>query len=224
MRKDRNKYLFRIGVSVLDIGRLKYKKTETSVNVTTAFTPDYYQRCLENNNAIPENTHWLDVTKASFRFLEYERFADTLYQRYLNDQGVEIDENDPGYFKVKLPTAISVQLDVKAYKRFYVNLTTFTALNQGFNKTSNSHYITNYSLTPRYESKWYTISLPVQFNQYQNFTAGLGVRVAFAYAGITNLVSAMFKDLKSLNIYIGAKFPIFQTKPRTDVDNDILYF
>jgi hypothetical protein len=53
---------------------------------------------------------------------------------------------------------------------------------------------------------------------------GLGVRTAFVYFGVTNLFSAAFSDRHSLNIYIGAKMPIFKTKPRADVDNDIRAF
>ncbi len=223
-RKDRNKYLLKVGFSMVDIGRLKYKKEYNSFNLSAAFTPDYAQRYNTGDNSVPGNTEWLDADKASFSFMEYVNFVDTLYQRYLTDRGVEKLEGDPGYFKMKLPTAISFQVDVKAYKFIYVNLTTFTGLNQGFSTVPNSHYISNYSITPRFESKWLTVSVPIQYNQYQKLNVGLGLRTAFVYFGITNLFSAMVKDSYGLNIYVGAKLPVFQGKPRADVDNDILGF
>lgn len=224
VRKDKNKYLFKIGVSVLDIGRLKYKKEYNSFNLSASFTADYLQRYRSGDNSVPNNTYWLDVNKASFSFLEYATFVDTLYQRYLSDRGVEKDENDPGNFTVRLPAAISIQVDVKVYQRFYVNMTTYTGLYQGFSNAPNSHYMSNYSITPRYESKWLTVTLPVQYNQFQKLNVGLGVRTAFVYFGISNLFSAIFSDSYGLNVYLGAKLPVFKGKPRADVDNDIIAF
>jgi hypothetical protein len=224
VRKDKNKYLFKVGVSVLDIGRLKYKKEYNSYNLSASFTADYLQRYYNGDNSVPDNTYWLDVEKASFSFMEYVNFVDTLNQRYLTDRGVEKMEDDPGNFTIKLPTAISLQVDVKVYHMLYVNMTSFTALNQSFSNVPNSHYISNYSITPRYETKWLTVSIPVQFNQYQKVNVGLGVRTAFVYFGVNNLFSALFKDSYGLNIYVGAKFPVFKTRPRADVDNDIWAF
>lgn len=224
VRKDKNKYLVKVGVSLLDVGRLKYKKEYDSYNLSADFTADYLARYQNGDNSVPENTYWLNADQASFSFLEYVNFVDTLNQRYLTGRGVEKDENDPGYFTVCLPTAFSLQLDAKVYKRLYVNLTTYTAFNQGFTSVPNSHFISNYSITPRYEQKWLTISIPVQYNQYQKLSVGLGVRTAFVYFGINNLFSAIINDSHSLNIYIGAKLPVFKGKPRADVDNDILAF
>ncbi|HOX78745.1 MAG TPA: DUF5723 family protein [Bacteroidales bacterium] len=224
VRKDRNKYLFKIGVSLLDIGRLKYTKEYNSYNLAASFTPDYLQRYQNGINTVPENTNWLDARQASFSFLEYVNFVDTLYRRSLTNKGVELSPDDPGYFKVRLPSAFSAQLDFKVYRWFYVNTIAFIPLNQQWNVEPNSHYINSFSITPRYEKKWLTVSLPVQYTQFGKVNVGLGVRTAFVYLGVTNLVSAIFNDASSLNVYIGAKFPVFKGKPRADVDNDILAF
>lgn len=224
VRKDKNKYFLKVGVSLLDIGRLKYKKEYNSFNLNASFTADYLERYLNGDNSVPANTYWLDAEKASFSFLEYVNFVDTLYQRYLTDRGVEKAGYDPGVFTVRLPAAVSLQVDVKAYRGLYVNLTTYTALNQGFSHAPNSHSMSNYSITPRLEQKWLTISLPVQYNQFQKLNVGFGIRATFIYFGVPNLFSALFSDRHGLNIYIGAKLPVFKTKPRADVDNDILGF
>lgn len=222
VRKDRNKYLLRLGVSILDIGRLKYKKEYNSYDLAAAFTSDYLVRYQNGDNSIPDNTYWLDADKASFSFLEYVNFVDTLNQRYLSNRGVTKDPEDKGEFTIWLPTTISIQVDAKIYRYIYVNLTTFNSLNQGYNKAPRSHVMSNYSITPRFEHKWLTVSIPVQYNQYNKVSVGLGVRTAFVYFGINNLFSAIIKDSNALNIYIGAKFPVFKGKPRADVDNDIL--
>jgi hypothetical protein len=224
VRKDRTKYMFKIGVSLLDVGRLKYKKMYNSFNMTVESTHNYIRKYYESDNSIPANTYWMDVRKSSFSFLEYAAFVDTLYNRYLNDQGVEKDVDDPGNFKVKLPTSFSLQVDFKIYRRIFVNMTTYTALNQAFNENPNSHYISLYSITPRFESKWITVAVPVQYNQYQKFNVGLGIRTPFFYMGVTNFLSAMFKDRYGLDIYFGVKLSVFKGRPRADVDNDIRAF
>jgi hypothetical protein len=105
-----------------------------------------------------------------------------------------------------------------------VNLTTYTALNQTFSQNPNSHYVSIYSVTARYEHKWITVAVPFSYNQYKAFDVGLGIRTPFFYIGVTNFLSAMFKDRPGLDIYFGAKLSVFQGRPRADVDNDIWAF
>ena len=224
VRKDKTKYLFKVGLSILDVGRLKYNKLENSFNMTVTSTEDYLRRFNDQDNSIPSNTYWMDVRKSSFSYLRYTEFVDTLYNRYLNGQGVEKDESDPGYFIMKLPTAVSFQADWKVYRSCFLNFTSFTALTQRFAENPNSHYISIYSLTARYETKWVTVAVPVIYNQYKKIDFGLGIRTPFFYIGINNFLSSMFKDRHSLNIYFGAKLSVFQGKPRADVDNDIWAF
>jgi hypothetical protein len=216
--------VFKIGVSVLDIGRLKYNKVENSFNMSVTSTEDYFKRIIAHNNSIPTNTYWMDVRKSHFSYLRYTEFVDTLYNRYLNGQGVVKDESDPGYFTMKLPAAMSAQVDVKVYRRYFINLTTFTALIQRFNENPHSHYISVYSLTARYENKWITVSVPVTYNQYEKINFGLGVRTPYLYIGVNNLLSAMFKDRHSLNIYFGVKVSVFKEKTQRGVDNDFKAF
>ena len=224
VRKDKTKYLFKVGVSILDVGRLKYQKMDNSFNMSVTSTQDYLRRYDNQDNSIPSSTYWMDVRKSSFSYLRYTEFVDTLYNRYLNGQGVEKDESDPGYFKMKLPTSVSFQADWKVYRRYFLNFTSFTALTESFSKNPNSHYISIYSLTARYENKWITVAVPATLNQYKKIDVGLGIRTPFFYIGINNFLSSMFKDRHSLNIYFGAKFSVFKGRPRADVDNDIWAF
>jgi hypothetical protein len=216
--------LFKVGVSVLDIGRLKYSKTENSFNMSVTSTEDYFKRYIGRDNSLPSNTYWMDVQKSYFSYLRYTEFVDTLYQRSLNGQGVVKKESDPGYFTMKLPAAMSVQVDFKVYRRYFINVTTFTALIQRYDDNPHSHYISIYSLTARYENRWITVAIPVTYNQYDKINFGLGVRTPYFYFGVNNLLSAMFKDRPSLNIYFGIKVSVFNKKTHRGVDNDIRAF
>jgi len=224
VRKDLTKYAFKVGASVLDIGRLKYNKMENSFNMSVISTQDYFRRIVGHDNSVPEDTYWMDVRKAYFSYLRYTEFVDTLYYRYLDGHGVTRDESDPGYFSMKLPAAMSFQVDVKVYRRYFLNLTTFTALIQKFVENPHSHYISVYSMTARYESKWITVAVPVTYNQYDKMNIGLGVRTPYFYIGVNNFLSAMFKDRHSLSIYFGLKVSIFHEKTLRGVDNDLRAF
>ncbi len=220
VRNDQNKYLLKIGVSVLDIGRLKYKKEYNRQDFITSFTPDYKTRYDLNDNSVPLNTHWMEIESADFGFPPFVNFSDTLSQREINGQGIEFSPENEDNFTLKLPTALSLQVDVNIAKGLYVNLTTFTGLNQGFSNTDNSHYISNYSLTPRYEHKWFSVMVPVYYNQYQKTNVGLGLRAGFLYFGSGNLFNSLFSEAYGVNFYMGVKIPIWHEKPPSDLDND----
>jgi len=205
--------LLKVGVSILDIGRLKYEKEYLSSDYTLAFSPNYM-------NKDTMNTHWMDIEEVTFGVPPYVNFADTMDQRINNGQGAVIGSNNEDKFTVKLPTALSLQIDLNVYKGLYVNLTTFTGLNQGYANPASSHYMSNYSITPRWESKWFSVSVPLQYNQYQKFNAGLGVRAAFVYFGINNIFSGLMSDPYGSSIYVGVKIPLFQAGPPEDTDKD----
>lgn len=220
VRKDKNKYLLKVGLSVLDIGRLKYKKEANSFDFLAEFTTNY-QKYQPGETDIPDSTYWLEGQPADYRFMDYYlNFVDTIYQRSLTGRGAEQSAGDEDHFSVSLPTAISLQVDVHITDGLYANLTTYTALNQGNAKTSNSHYISNYTITPRYEHKWFTASIPVQYNQYKKVNVGIGIRIAYVYFGLNNLFSSVFSDPYSTNAYLGVKIPIFYRKPPSDMDHD----
>jgi len=136
-----------------------------------------------------------------------------MYHRYTNGQGVYKATDDQEEFKVRLPTALSFQVDVHVYEGFYVNLTTYTGLHQGFSRVPNSHYVSNYSITPRYEKQWVSVAVPVQINQYKKLEVGLSARVGVVYFGVNNLFSNVFSDPYGIHGYIGVKVPIHEKDP-----------
>ncbi len=214
-RPDKNKYFVKVGLSVLDIGRLKYTKDYYSSDMVVAFTPDYKNRYDIGDNSIPENTYWQDANELSFSFRDYPDFSYAMYQRAENGQGVQIAAGNKENFTVRLPSAISLQADVNLFKEgLYVNLTTYHGLNQGQSNVPNSHYISTYSITPRYENKWYSVAVPVVVNQYGKLDVGLGVRAGVVYFGVNNLFSNIFSDPYGIHAYVGVKVPIYHKGPQ----------
>lgn len=219
-RRDQNKYLLKIGASVTDVGRLRYKKDYNSFDFVADFTTNYFNDYLNGVTSVPDSTYWMDVEDASYTFEDYVSFVDSVYRRMITDQGTSVSGTNSEKYNIKLPTALSLQVDVNIIKGFYVNLMTYTALNQGFANIGNSHSISNYSLTPRYEHKWFTVSVPFSYDQFQKFNIGLGVRAAFVYFGVNNIFSGLISDPYGLNAYVGIKIPIFQDGPPSDMDGD----
>lgn len=118
-----------------------------------------------------------------------------------------------------LPTALHLNLDWNMHNKFYLNfnadqkVTNTSALNT--NTVAN-----NYSLIPRFETKWFSFYLPLNLTEYTGFQAGTGLRLGPLFVGsgsiITNLLS---NKSKGLDIHAGLKVPIYQGKIK-DKDED----
>jgi outer membrane protein OmpA-like peptidoglycan-associated protein len=200
VRRDLNKYLIKVGVSVLDIGRIRYKNN-----------PDNLQDFSVNNVRF-------DLDDMHFETPPYIDFADTIINRY--GRGfTPLGEEE--YFNMKLPTTLSFQLDVRAAKGFYINITTFNSLAKKDNLEGHSHYYSKYSLAPRYESKWFGVSAPLQYNQYGQFTLGTGFRLGPVYIGTDDILGILGLTKHFGNdLHFAIKIPIFNPGPPPDMDKD----
>jgi outer membrane protein OmpA-like peptidoglycan-associated protein len=139
-------------------------------------------------------------------------FADALENIY----GIGTVTN--GY-KVKLPTAVHLNADYSFTKRFFLNLNTdFSLIAKGKEKASRIANMV--SLTPRFESKWFSFYVPVSLVQYNGFQAGAGFRAGPLYIGSGSVITALASDnTKGADVYAGLKVPVYQGKPK-DRDND----
>ena len=96
-RKDRNKYKLKIGISVLDIGGIRYKTGAVSYNFTA------------------------DVNAWSVgKLYNYKNLDDTLKNRFTTTQTNKS-------FNMNLPTALTAQVDYNLYGNFYLNFSPYIA-------------------------------------------------------------------------------------------------
>ncbi len=194
-KRDENKYLFKVSFSVLDLGYMNFEKQFGS-----------------NDFRIQEegfNTE--DILSFSL-----EEFSDSI-----NSSGsVTGNEN---MFKYKLPTTINLNVDYRIIKHLYVNVNGRLALNQGKEHFSKSHYLNSASITPRYETKWFGISVPLRYNQYRKFNAGLGLRLGPLWIGSNNLLAltGIQDEITSADFYMAIKIPIMYKAPK-DTDGDLV--
>ncbi|HJR99419.1 MAG TPA: DUF5723 family protein [Flavobacterium sp.] len=119
-----------------------------------------------------------------------------------------------------LPTALHADVDWNVYKKFYLNATgdlgvvSKTKLNQ-------SSIANRVSLTPRYETKWFSAYLPISYMDYsKQAQVGLGLRTGVFFIGSGSILSnVVSKSSKAADIHLGVKIPIYQKKAK-DQDGD----
>jgi hypothetical protein len=190
-RKDKNKYKLKVGISVTDLGSIKFKKGSTSGDFRA------------------------DVGFWNLKPIDPEsvgEFDDTLKGRF-------VSTNSKSYYRMNLPTAISAQIDYQIWKDVYVNLTPFIAF-QFKNNDTKVHDFSSITVTPRWDHQWFGVFLPVQYNFLDGFRAGAAVRLGPIVVGSSNLAPLVGqKTIYGADIYAMLKVPIPYGRPK-DKDKD----
>ncbi|MDR1895965.1 MAG: OmpA family protein [Prevotellaceae bacterium] len=123
-----------------------------------------------------------------------------------------------GEYTMGLPTVVAASLDYHiATTPFFVNFTPYIALGQ--NSTAKTYKFHSYNLIPHAEWKNFGVSVPLQYDQYGKFTAGIGLR-AWQYVWIGS--NTLLKNLWPLgdNKNYSADFHVMVKVPIMAGDND----
>ena len=186
--KHLNKYKFKVGVSVTDIGFVDYE--------------DGIREGFDVNNA---NVSYDDFDTAD----NIGEFLNAFYAR----------TNQDSAYKIDLPTALHVNVDWNMNSKIYLNLNTDLSLMSKDRITAN-RIANTVSLTPRYETKWFSFYLPLSVIENNGFRIGTGFRAGPLYVGSGSVISAFSSDNnRQADVYAGLKVPIYQS-PFKDKDGD----
>lgn len=185
-RRDANKYMFKVGVSILDVGMFDFTKAG-------------------NVNSFSANVQNWRVRDEHFSSIK--EFDTALASR------VAALPNDPRNYKVHLPTALSIQLDMRFVKGLYLNVMAYRPLklnNDDGYRFNNYGY---YSITPRWEGRRFGVYIPYTFaddiGDYKKNLLGASFRFGPLFIGSSNLGTMAFnKQLRSADIYAGVKLGI----------------
>ena len=137
------------------------------------------------------------------------------FQQLLDRYG---DKKDLGAYTIGLPTVITASVDYRiASSPLFVNFTPYIAL--GKTKEAKVANFTSFNLVPHAEWKNFGVSVPLQYDQYGKFTAGLGVRAwKYVWLGSNTLFKNIFTDKNySADVHVMLKVPI---TPSTEKDRD----
>lgn len=185
--KASNAYKFRVGLSITDIGSIKYKKDPTSTG-----------------------GYDLSVTGTERLYLsEFDDVSmDDINQKlesmpqFFTPIG---DASSPTY-SVSLPTAMHALVDYNILRGLYVGLQGTVSMVNVSSKPYNSQYYSSISLTPRYETSWLGVYLPLQHNALTGTNIGAALRLGPLYVGSGSILSALTQESKQVDVFFGIRF------------------
>lgn len=174
-------YVYRIGVSILDLGSMSYKNNAE----------------LHDYNDV--SAYWQNYDTTSFTNID--QLTSDLSYLFYGDPNASYAGNK---IKIGLPTAISLQADYNIYKKFYAAGFWIHPIR------FNSHTLrrpSQIALVPRYESKYLEVNLPISVYEYKYPRVGLSVRFWFFTIGTERLGTWLgISNLDGLDIYASIKF------------------
>jgi hypothetical protein len=184
-----NKYKFKIGAALIDIGSVKFDNT--------AYVSNY--QSVTQNRLVFENNMTVFPLRSMVNGI---------------NQSLNTDVNSNRYkFRSHLPTTLHLSGDVHVQKNYYVgaHLVQNLHLGKGVGMTMPS----SVSVTPRYESKWLDLALPLSLlNNYQLLTLGMAARLGPVFVGSDNLQGLFgIGKPRGSNLYAGASIPIYHKLP-----------
>jgi len=193
-RRDQDKYLFRIGFTASDIGSVRYKRNPQSRD----FIADYHNLYIRD----------LGISSLS----DFNNFIDSTFSPVTNL---------PDSYKMALPLSLSMQADVRIANGFYVNFTPYIAINRKGDRANKVHYMTAYNIAPRFDKKWFGVSVPFQYNALKQWNIGLGMRLGPLWIGSNDILSMLVssKSRYGTSASVVLKIPVFYGCPH-DKDQD----
>jgi hypothetical protein len=192
LRKDVNKYKFKVGVALLDLGSLKYKRDmqrSGGYNVDITGNEALYTSELED----------VDLN-------DFKSYFDSRPQYFTPD-----NNTNAATYKVGLPTALHVNVDYHLHRGFYVDLAAQLAFKSD-SKPYNSSYYNSFTLTPRYEGRSIGLYVPVAYNALTKFNAGAALRLGPLFIGSGSVLTALFGNSKQADAFVGLRFGSLQHK------------
>jgi hypothetical protein len=171
-------YIFKAGLSLLDLGWIKYKN-----NAQIRETP---------------STEVLWTGLNSYDFNGIGQFAEDLNARAIHP-AQQTDDN----FTMFLPTAASFQLDFRLYPKWYINTTVLQGLPIGKIRMNMPSIL---AVTPRYETRLLEVNLPVVLYDYYRPRIGVAVRFMGLTIG-TDYINTLFgfRDFTGFDVYLALK-------------------
>ncbi len=177
-----NKYKLKVAASLLDLGKIDYGK-------------------------VPIRTFQMNGTSI---------LAMDATNNFLASLAPSENPTGTGNLEIALPTSIQANVDylAKSFRdggAFY--------LNASFNRTVvesllpfNNNGLNLYAITPRYESKNYSIYVPISYSELSSFNFGLGARIGPVTIGSGSVINFFTGEGSLGSLFVGANIPAFQDK------------
>jgi outer membrane protein OmpA-like peptidoglycan-associated protein len=203
--RNMNKYKARVGFSVVDLGGLRFEKgglsRDFSVNTTNLFN--------------------LRTFNSANSFLNFDKAIDSLVNQStaLGNTEWVANENVDQTFLMRTPAAFSIQADYHIWKWFYVNATgMFNIISP--KRATKVKVANQMSITPSFDFAWLGVHLPLSYNEYSGFKAGVATRLGPLTVGVTDFRTLFAKGhVQGADFYLGLRIPVLYDAPN-DKDGD----
>jgi hypothetical protein len=194
LRPDLEKYRLKVGLSLLDFGKVKYNTDVVNTGLYDIHIPAgqaFYLNELKGK----------DIN-------EYNGVLKN-YPQYFTPKATASS------YSVSLPTTVNIDVDYRVAKKFYINAAGFISTVKNDSKPFNALYSSSVSVTPRYESPIFDFYVPVTYNTLTKFNAGAGLRVGPLFLGSGSVLSALVDKSKQLDAYLGIHIGIQHKSKKT---------
>ena len=161
-------YEFRVGVSLLDIGSIRFSKNATAHTIDT-----------ESLAKVAGE----DYSVLNFAEDDINEAIRIFSNQVLGDPDASFTGNEFGVF---LPSAFSLQGDYAFTPNFFLSAAVIQRIPIGKIKVKRDNY---FNVTPRFEHRWFGAGLPLSLYNWDNFKIGATLRLAYLIIGTENLGS-----------------------------------
>lgn len=198
LRNKSTSYLFKMGLSLLDMGRIKFKNNVVNNRVQLrspfTFVPDSATEKAFEDGPFSDDA---------------KDYADSLVQA-----NFDVTKSSEAIYG--LPSVLSVQLDYNVLKNFYVGAIWYQDIRGTDLKKLTLHRPSQITLIPRFESNWLEASLPINLGgDYKVLQVGGYVRIGPVYAGSDNLKALITQEnFYGVNAYFGLAQGIGKNKKK----------
>lgn len=180
-------YIFKIGISLLDIGAISFKKYG------------------EIHSFDDVNHYWREFD--TLQFLTFKKSLQSYSEVFYADPDSSLVDTD---FTIGLPTAASLQFDYNFNNNLYLSLIWIHPVEFFSNTIWRPSQI---ALVPRYESRLIGFSLPISLYNYEQPRIGFSIRFYSFSIGTDNLYMWIGnKDFTGADIYFSFKFNFLKGK------------
>ncbi|MBL7965128.1 MAG: OmpA family protein [Flavobacteriales bacterium] len=186
-RQDLNKYILRVGVSLLDAGHFKFTRRELAQDHSANITGwDISQ------------VHASDLDQWDAAYSELVEF---------------VPDGSPTYTH-RLPTAVAANVDLRILGGFYVNVGTYRDATRFFPEANTTLRPQEWvAITPRFENRWFGFYVPMSRLGDQS-RIGATIRLGPVFFGSNNLADQWMNPQNvQADYHFGARFSIGHGKP-----------
>lgn len=182
-----NKYRFRIGLALLDMGSIRYKR-----DLARSGGYDIQITGSERLNLSEVEANDLDDLKNYF---------DSRPQFFTPLPGASTAN-----YNVSLPGSLNLDVDYRVTKRFYLNLGGMFSLTNSDKNIYNGQQFNSVTVTPRIESSSFGLYVPIQYHTLSKLNAGVALRYGPLFVGSGSLLTALTGESKQADLFMGLRF------------------